>query len=176
METALTALGYTFLGVTDAQFQAMTVDQLLEYQAVFHAGITGYSGTPSASEILLVAYLDAGGSLFISDNDLGYYRNGSTFYDTYLQSTYDVDDAGGYLDGLDLMAGLTLDVTADPYPDGFTVGAEGTPIFQYQSSAEYGGVALDRNGYRAIYTAVAERRPDHGHRRGGRDRPGGSDL
>jgi hypothetical protein len=153
METALTALGYTFLGVTDTEFQAMTVDELLNYQAVFYAGTTGYSGTPTASENLLVAYLDAGGSLFISDNDLGYYRNGSTFYDTYLQSTYILDNGGDYLDGLDLMAGLTLDVTADPYPDGITVGAEGTSIFQFQGSANQGGVALDRNSYRAIYTA-----------------------
>ena len=106
MESALTSLGYTFLGVTDAQFQAMTVDDLLEYLAVFHAGTTGLTGSPSASENLLVAYLDAGGSLYISDNDLGYYRQGSTFYGTYLQSTYVVDNGGDYLDGLDLMAGL----------------------------------------------------------------------
>ena len=152
METALTALGYTYLGVTDAEFQAMTVDQLLAYQAVFHAGVTGLSGNPSASEILLVAYLDAGGSLFVSDNDLGYYRHGSTFYDAYLQATYDVDNGGDYLDGLDLMAGLTLDISADPYPDGITVGAEGTAIFEFQGGAEQNGVAVDRNGYRAIYT------------------------
>jgi hypothetical protein len=153
METALTTLGYTYLGVTDAVFQAMTVEELLEYQAVFHAGITGFSGAPGASETLLIAYLDAGGSLFISDNDLGYYRNGSLFYDTYLQSIYDVDEGGAYVDGLDIMAGLTLDISADPYPDGITARSEGIPIFQFQGSAEQNGVAVDRNGYRAVYTA-----------------------
>ncbi len=74
MESALVTLGYTYLEVTDAEFQAMTVEQLLEYLAVFHAGTTGTTGAPGASELLLTAYLDAGGSLFISDNDLGYYR------------------------------------------------------------------------------------------------------
>jgi uncharacterized repeat protein (TIGR01451 family) len=152
MQNALTQLGYTYLGVTDAEFQAMTVDQLLEYQAVFHAGTTGYTGAPSASETLLIAYLDAGGSLFISDNDLGYYRNGSVFYDTYLQSIYDVDNGGEIVDGLDLMYGLTLDISADPYPDGITVGTEGAAIFQFQGSVEQNGAAIDRNGYRAVYT------------------------
>jgi hypothetical protein len=152
MENALTALGYTYLGVSDAQFQAMTVDQLLEYLAVFHAGITGYSGAPSASETLLMAYLDAGGSLFISDNDLGYYRTGSDFYNVYLQAIYNVDDGGSMVDGLDIMSGLTLDISTDPYPDGISVGPEGTAIFQFQGSANMNGTKVDRNGYRAIYT------------------------
>ena len=152
MQYVLDALGYTYLGVTDAEFQAMTVDQLREFQAVFHAGTTGLSGNPSDSEILLMAYLDAGGSLFISDNDLGYYRHDSDFYATYLQSTYDVDNAGDYVDGLALMDGLTLNLTADPYPDGITVGTEGTAIFQFQGSVEQNGAAIDRNGYRAVYT------------------------
>ncbi len=51
------------------------------------------------------------------------------------------------------MAGLTLDLSADPYPDGITARAEGIPIFQFQGSVEQGGVAVDRLGYRAIYTA-----------------------
>ena len=153
MKTALTSLGYTYLEVTDAEFQVMTPNQLLNYLAVFHAGTTGTSGAPSASEILLMAYLDAGGSLFISDNDLGYWRQGSVFYNTYLQSTYNVDDGGGIVNGLNLMAGLTLDITADPYPDGITVGAEGTPILQFQGSVNQNGVAINRSNYRAIYTA-----------------------
>ena len=151
IQAALTSLGYTFLAVTDAEFQAMTVDQLLEYDAVFHAGITGFSGAPGASELLIMAYLDAGGSLFIADNDLGYYRNGSTFYDTYLQASYVSDNPGiDTLIGEDIMAGLTLDITADPYPDDFTVRAEGVRIFQYQGG-NAGGVAVERAGYRAIY-------------------------
>jgi hypothetical protein len=153
MESALVTLGYTYLQVTDAGFQAMTVEQLLEYLAVFHAGTTGTTGAPGPSEVLLTAYLDAGGALFISDNDLGYFRHNYAFFDTYLQSIYDVDDGGTFVDGLGLMAGLTLDIAADPYPDGITARAEGIPIFQFQVSGAKGGVAVDRNGYHAVYTS-----------------------
>jgi len=153
MQAALTANGITFLGVTDAAFQAMTVADLLNYEAVFYAGTPGFSGAPSASETKLIEYLDAGGKLYISDNDLGYYRHGSTFYDNYLQATYVADNGGELLTGEDLMAGLDLDVTEDPYPDSFTVGAEGTRIFAWNPGGNAGGVALDRNGYQAIYTS-----------------------
>ncbi len=148
METALTTLGYTYLGVTAAEFQAMSVDDLLEYQAVFHAG-----NTADATEVLLILYLDAGGSVYVSDNDLGYWNNGETFYDTYLQATYVSDDP--YIDtliGEGIMAGLSLDISADDYPDDFTVKPDGTRIFQY-AGGNAGGVAVDRNGYKAIYTS-----------------------
>ena len=154
IEAALAALGYTYLGVTDAVFWSMTLDELLAYQAVFHAGTTGASSFPGASETLLLAYLDAGGSLFIADNDLGYWRHGYPFYDTYLQANYVSDDPHiDILVGEDMMAGLTLNVYADPYPDDFTVMGEGTRIFQFQGG-NAAGVAIDRNDYRAIYIST----------------------
>ena len=153
METALTTLGFTYLGVSDIQFQAMPVSELLTYQAVFHAGTTGTTGIPGASEILLLAYLDAGGSLYISDNDLGYWRHGYPFYDTYLQAIYGIDNGGDLLTGDDIMTGLTPDITADPYPDNFTIRPEGVQIFHFTASGIPAGVSVDRNGYRAIYTS-----------------------
>ena len=152
METALTALGFTYLGVSDIQFQAMPVSELLTYQAVFYAGTTGFSGS-HASEILLLAYLDAGGSLYISDNDLGYWRHGYPFYDTYLQAIFGIDNGGDLLTGDDIMTGLNPDITADPYPDNFTIGPEGVQIFHFTASGIPAGVSVDRNGYRAIYTS-----------------------
>jgi hypothetical protein len=160
MESALTTLGDAFNGVTDAQFQAMTTSQLLTYNAVFYAGTPGYSGAASASETVLMAYLDTGGLLYISDNDLGYYRNGSPFYNTYLQSTYVGDDATKGNDtivGADIMSGITGDISSDPFPDYFTAGAQAATIFQYSTAGPGNhypaGVRVARNGYKAIYTA-----------------------
>lgn len=151
MESSLTSLGYTFDGVTDAQFQALTNDQLLEYSVVFFAGTPG-TAAGSVNEAKLVSYLDAGGNLFVADNDLGYYLKTTAFYTTYLQSTYVADDGGAILNGEDIMAGFpTLDITADPYPDSFTVNAEGTRIFKYSTSSNAGGVFVDRLGYKVIY-------------------------
>jgi len=148
METALTHLGYTYLRVTRDAFQAMAVADLLKYRAVLYAG--GYS---SDSWAKAMAYLDAGGSFLIADNDLGYGNKATTFYQTYLQSTY-VSDAGsdGQLTGLDIMTGINPNISADPYPDDFTVGAEGTCIFD-APSPNCAGVKVERLGYKAIYLA-----------------------
>jgi len=154
LEAELIALGRTYLEVSDGEFQALSVTELLGYQAVLHAGITGTGGDPGASENLLVAYLDAGGSLLIADNDLGYWRNGYPFYDTYLQALFLQDDPGiDSIVGEGIMAGLTLDVSADPFPDEFSVREEGTRIFRFDGGAA-AGVAIDRSGYRAVYLSL----------------------
>jgi len=148
METALTHLGYTYLRVTRDAFQAMAVADLLEYQAVLYAGnSTGDSWAKAR------AYLDAGGSFLIADNDLGWSQGGTVFYQTYLQSTY-VSDAGsdGQLTGLDIMTDINPNISADPWPDDFTVGAEGTCIFD-APSPNCAGVKVERLGYKAIYLA-----------------------
>ncbi len=41
----------------------------------------------------LMAYLDAGGRLFITGQDIGYYERTSAFYQNYLHATYVQDDA-----------------------------------------------------------------------------------
>jgi len=147
METALTSLGYTFLDIENAAFTAMTVDDLLAYQAVFYAGIP----SSGSEQDRAMAYMDAGGSFLTADGDIGFNYYGTTFYRTYLQATYVSDDPyTDTLNGEDIMAGLTLDISADSWPDDFTVGAEGMRIFRY-SGGNAAGVAVERSGYRAIY-------------------------
>lgn len=154
METALTALGYTFEGVTDAAFLAMPVADLVDnYLVVFHAGSTG-TAAGNANEAKLVQFLDAGGKLFIADNDLGYWTGSGTFYQNYLQATYGSDNGGDILVGEDIMAAFTtLDITPDPFPDWFTVRSEGTRIFYFQGGGNSGGVYVNRAGYEAIYVS-----------------------
>jgi hypothetical protein len=146
MQAALTDLGYTFLPVTNAAFLAIPVSELLEYEAVFYAG-----AAPLATLPHLQAYLDAGGSLLIADNDLGFFRGTTPFYQVYLQATYEVDDAGDFLTGEGLMAGIDPNISADPFPDGFTPGAEATRIFKYTTNDFAGGSTIERLDYRAVY-------------------------
>jgi len=114
-----------------------------------------YAGIPYPnSQNLLMAYLDAGGFLYVSDNDLGYSQNSTIFYQEYLQAIYQTDDPGvDTLIGEDIMAGLDLDISADYYPDGFMVGAEGVEIFNFSGTSYAGGVAVDREDYKAVYTS-----------------------
>lgn len=148
MIAALAAEGYRYAATDRTAFEAMSMDDLFNYDAVFYAG--SYSGDSWAKAM---AYLDAGGRLFIADNDLGYSNNASTFYQTYLQSTY-VSDAGslGVLTGMDIMAGINPDISADPYPDDFTFGASAVEIFR-APSGNAAGVRIERNDYKAVYLA-----------------------
>jgi len=148
MISSLEANGHTCVTKTRDEFEAMAVDELLVYDAVFYAG--GYSGDSWAK---VMAYLDAGGRFFIADNDLGYGNRDTTFYQTYLQAAY-VSDGGsdGILTGKDIMAGINPDISSDPYPDDFTVREEGVEIFQ-APSGKSAGVLVNRNGYKAVYLA-----------------------
>lgn len=146
MEAALTANGYTYLRVDRTTFQGMAVPDLLAYKAVFYAG--GYS---SDSWAKAMAYLDAGGSFLIADNDFLYSSSNTTFYQTYLQATY-VSDSGsaGVLTGVDIMAGVNPDISLDPYPDDFAIsGADAVGIF-VAPSANWSGLRIARAGYQAI--------------------------
>jgi len=148
MIAALAANNFTSFAVTRAVFEGMSIDDLLAYNAVFYAGSSSGDGWAKA-----MAYLDAGGRFLIADNDLGWSNNASTFYQTYLQATYHSDSGSdGVLTGMDIMAGINPDISPDPYPDDFTVGAQGTEIFRAPSGYS-AGVSIDRNGYKAIYLA-----------------------
>lgn len=152
LETAMIDLDYLYEKVPDtdpvAGFRSHTVNSLMEYSAVF------YIGVPTAESItLLTAYLNAGGSLYISDNDLGYRYRLQPFYQIYLQAIYDADNGGDLLTGEGIMGGIDLDITGDPYPDAFTAGSEGECVFKFTGTSYAGGIAVSRNGYKAIYTS-----------------------
>lgn len=149
MTTALDNLGYSHLVVTSAQFTALPIDELLTYRAVLYAGIPN----TGAEADTVMAYLDAGGSFLVADNDFGWSMNASALYQTYMQATY-ASDAGsdGIVTGVDIMDGIVTDISSDPFPDDFIVGAEGVEIFE-AISGNSAGVMVDRMGYRAIYLA-----------------------
>ncbi|NTU62156.1 MAG: carboxypeptidase regulatory-like domain-containing protein [Chloroflexi bacterium] len=155
---ALQALGYTYdVSASRAAFEALTVPQLLAYQAVIYSGPTDISTltTDNPSNTLLRSYLDAGGRVLHADNDEGYYDNPSTYYQQYLQATYGGDDPGTdqALTGEDIMAGIDTNVTSDSFPDYFTPGAEGTRIFKYTAYNSAAGSRTARNSYKALYLA-----------------------
>jgi uncharacterized repeat protein (TIGR01451 family) len=62
----------------------------------------------------LVSYLDSGGRLIISGQNIGRQDNGTVFYDDYLHADY-VEDAaaveGEFVSGLNFIAGLRLEIT-----------------------------------------------------------------
>lgn len=147
---SLTRLGYTYNRVTTSALPP--VETWITYQAVI------WSGSPSSSTNtgLIKSYLDAGGSFLISYNDLGYFYYSDTLYTQYLEATYGTDaGSDGLITGADIMAGVNIDISADPYPDNFTItGPNAVPIFHNTAPRTgYAGLRIGRNAYKAIYLA-----------------------
>ncbi|WP_110519607.1 carboxypeptidase regulatory-like domain-containing protein [Herpetosiphon llansteffanensis] len=152
--TALTALGYTFESIDNVAFEARSLANLQTFDAVFFFGSTAATEN-NPSEAKLTQYLNAGGKLFIADNDIGFFTNEGSFYSVMLDSTYIDDDPGAAnraLTGVNLMAGVNSP-SADPYPDYYTPGSSSTVIFRYVNNA-VGGSFIQRNGYKAVYLAT----------------------
>lgn len=100
-ETALTAARQTYDKWTVATDGAIPAERLLEYagsrkSVIWFTG-TKFSSTLTASDqAALAAFLEAGGRLFISGQDIGYDlvsgNKGRDFYSTYLHADYKQDD------------------------------------------------------------------------------------
>ncbi|CAG0936883.1 hypothetical protein TFLX_05779 [Thermoflexales bacterium] len=148
---SLTALGYTYQITSESAFNTIPVTDLLPYRAVIYASNSS-TGLPK-----LVSYLDNGGRLLIADNDVGFTNNSSVFYRQYLEAQYGGDNAGdGTIVGEDIMTGLSADITADPFPDYYTItGTNTTRVFVYSTTGSGNngpaGSRTARNGYQAVY-------------------------
>lgn len=92
-----------------------TLNQYLDGIVIWATPNFGYIGNSETWDNLS-SYLDNGGRLFISGQDIGYYIGGSWFYQDYLHAQYVQDNIGLYcLDG----------VPGDPITDGLYVCISG---------------------------------------------------
>ncbi len=157
IEAALTGFGHTFDRVTSSAAVALTANDVRNtYNATFYMGVA----SSGAEQTWCMAVMDAGGNLLIADNDFGYSYGSGVYpmYTTYFESTY-VSDSGsdGVLTGQGIMAGINPDISADPYPDDFTItGTNGSVIF-VAPSTNAAGTFIERTvgaeTYRGIYLA-----------------------
>ncbi|MEE9167970.1 MAG: S8 family serine peptidase [Candidatus Neomarinimicrobiota bacterium] len=132
----------------------------------------------SLDRAALSYYLDNGGNLYISGQDLGWdladpapgfeneynFSNGNSrlFYETYLHATWGGDDAGSEnVEGIwgdPISSGLDFNVwqpgieTDSQFPDWFTPDDQAVLIFQYDNGK---GMGLRYDGdYRLVYTGM----------------------
>ena len=159
-EQALVANGYSYSKVDEPPSKS----ELSSFDCViWFTGRDFTTALTAEDQANLAAYLDAGGSLFLSGQDIGYNIQASDFYRDYLQVEYVKDSTGIYvLDG----------VEGDPISDGITIGISGgdgadsqywpseinpitayaTPIFNYQDGG-CAAVRVDTGTYSLVYFA-----------------------
>jgi len=112
----------------------------------------GYNTFNSTEQSKVQAYLDAGGKLFVSGQEIAYeldYKNyGDTFYKNYFRAQYSVDDAGNSVSVIGtsggIFNGITFYIDGDngvneggaydaTYPDGITAYNGSTLCLSYSS-------------------------------------------
>ena len=149
VETWLNILGVTYTRMNSSEIVALPTSDWLMYDAVI------WVGSPSSivEQDSSTAYLDAGGNLVAWDNDVGYYTNSTSYFLDYLMAAYQTDaGSDGTITGLDMMTGLTQDISADPYPDDVlpNTGLYGTgvPTFLAPTTTTYAGMRGDGGTFR----------------------------
>ena len=136
-----------------------------EYMAA-HAAVVWFTGDDSSTTLLpedqsaLATYLDNGGRLFITGQDIGYDIHDDPFYTNYLHAIYGTDDTNEYyLDGIagdPIGDNLTIciqggDGASNQYwPSGIYPTLNATPVFQYQTMSYYGGIKYEGT-YKVVY-------------------------
>ncbi len=128
---------------------------------VWFTGDDYYTTLSSQDQTNLASYLNAGGRLFATGQDIGYDIHSDSFYSNYLHATYNVDDTYIYTlygtTGDPIGDGLTIDISSgdgannQDYPDGISPISPADTVFTYQSSTQKGGIKADTGTYKEVY-------------------------
>jgi hypothetical protein len=112
----------------------------------------------AGDQAALAAYLDSGGRLFVSGQDIGYDIGDSPFYADYLHADYVSDDTNNYqLTGMDYLAGVDVIIQGgdgannQDYPSDVTPIGGAVAVMDYPSEHLYGGVAYQDDTYGVVY-------------------------
>ncbi|MEM4160641.1 MAG: M14 family zinc carboxypeptidase, partial [Thermoplasmata archaeon] len=151
--TILNSLGLIY----DTATSANAISTLTNYQTVLWI-CKGSTTLSSSEKTALAAFLDTGGRLFISGEDIGYdiASDSDGFYRNYLHAIYISDDSNiDYLDG----------IPGDPVSDGFVnipitgsypeviapADSSATLSFYYHGSTKGAALSVDTGIYKVYY-------------------------
>ena len=157
---SLDRLGYNYQLTT----QAPGIDDLAFYQGL--VWLTGDQLTDTltqSDQVTLASYLDGGGRLFISGQNIGQEIGSSTFFAEYLHAGFTAPDAGQYvLNGLGFLDPL-VDIVIQggagagnqASPDAITPLGGAEAVYQYWTNplpvpVQYGGVGFT-GAHRTVY-------------------------
>ncbi len=111
----------------------------------------------STDQSNLGSYLDGGGKLFVSGQDLGYDIRGDAFYGNYLHASYVRDDTDEYdLTGTDILSGVNVNISGtggannQGYPSEIDTGSGAVGVFDYAGTYTWGGIRWE-GAYKVVY-------------------------
>ncbi len=159
---ALQAAGRTF-GIWPTGVAQVTAADLAWFPIVSWHTALSYPTLGAADRAALGAYLDAGGRLFLSGQEIGWELNdegGAAYqwYQNYLHANFVNDDANqntvNGIAGDPISDGMSLALTPamNPYPDVISPrDGAATPTFNYGSGTQRAGLKVDTGAYRLVY-------------------------
>ncbi|HEC89661.1 MAG TPA: hypothetical protein ENI44_03660, partial [Thermoplasmatales archaeon] len=135
---------------------------MASYTAVVWFTGDDYSDTlDDTDQANLADYLDAGGHLFITGQDIGYDIKDTSFYSDYLHAIYVVDDTNILtLEGVSgdpIGNGLIFDISSGDgannqnYPSGIAPIEPATVVFTYENSNYNGSIRVNTGVYKVVY-------------------------
>jgi len=159
-EDALSADGYSYVKTEVSP----TLNELSSFDCV--VWLTGRDFTTTLTnedQTNLAIYLDNGGSLFISGQDVGYNVGDTDFYRDYLHSEYTRDSVGDYtLEGVTndpISGGMSIDISKGDGANNQYWPSEIRPVSTYASKVfnykggDCGAIRVDNGVYKVVYFA-----------------------
>ncbi len=160
-QTALTNGGYKYDNGTPAS-------DLSQYRIVIWA-TDGSSTLAAAEKTALMNFMDAGGSVYVNGEDIGYdiatdddsaiglgATAATNFYGARMHATYVADDSNGATakgdTGDAVTDGMTGYTVTGSYPESITArDVYGDSIFTYDAGAVVGAIKVDTTAYKLVY-------------------------
>ncbi|MBN1485142.1 MAG: protease inhibitor I42 family protein, partial [Chloroflexia bacterium] len=155
---ALNALGYGYDVWTVSSQGSPSAATLQLYDSVIWFTGSDWSTTlTSTDQSNLASYLNAGGNLFISGQDIGYDIRTDAFYGSYLHASYVNDDTNTYgLTGYDILSGVNINISGGDgagnqnYPSEIGLGSGAVGVYDYDGSYGWGGLRWS-GAYKVVY-------------------------
>ena len=164
---AIQAYGTTFGVISRDHASALSGAQLGNFPVVVWETGLSYPTLDANDRAALGAYLDGGGRLFVTGQEIGWEINDTggaalTWYHNYLHANFTLDDTNKYVlngtPGDAISNGMTLTIQGgdgannQTYPDAITAIAPANTIFTYQGTPTYyGGIKCDTGVYKVVY-------------------------
>lgn len=158
-QAALTANAEAYDVWQVSQSGSPSLDVLKDYgRVIWLTGATSSNTLTPADQAALSAYLDQGGRLFVTGQDIGYDIGTDAFFGEYLHASYYNDDTNlSSLTGAEYLNGVSVSLGGDgvsqAYPSDIGPLNGAVTVLNWPSPYHSGGVAFTSAVYRMVYFA-----------------------